>query len=83
MATLLWSLATNILSEENRTTHDDYGDTYIDVEIVGAGSECPCKQGNGGSKQSHLYVSHGSYLLIGLNPFPGTRSMVIRFLIKR
>ena len=62
-------MATNILSDENCAAHEDYGDAYVDVEIVGAGSEGPCKQGNRGGKQSHLYVGHGSYRTI-----PGDQS---------
>ena len=65
------SLATNILSEEYRAAHEDYGDADVYVEIIGAGSECPCNQGNRGSKQSHLYVGHGAYVLTGLNQYFG------------
>jgi hypothetical protein len=80
-ASRLLSPATNILSEEYRAAHDDYADADADVEIVGACSDCPCKQGNSGSKQSHLYVGHGVCLSIGLNRrsgLPGTRGEVGR-----
>ncbi len=65
------SLATNILREEHRAAHEDYYYADVHVQIVGAGSDCACKQRNRGSKQSHLYVGHGGHLLIGFDRYSG------------
>jgi hypothetical protein len=43
---LAFSLGPHVLGDENRTAHNDYDDTEIDVETVGSGGDSACKQSN-------------------------------------
>ena len=52
-----------ILNQEKDWTDQNNGNAYIDIDIGGISNDAACKQGNGGSKQTGLWIWHGWILL--------------------